>query len=418
MSIIKKVLVIVESIDVNATSGAKVNMALINALLLCKYEVTVLHYTREIINIPLANCIAIKENKTSLKYFLSRAQRVFQRITKINISKNLENIFGHSFTFFNDSKSIAYATIKYYNNHDLIITLSQGASFRPHHAMLKHSQLHSKWVAYVHDPYPFHLYPEPYDWIEAGYKQKEDFFRKVSEHAKYSAFPSQLLKEWVGQFFPKFLETGFVIPHQHLISPQQIKLENLPYFNSDNFTLLHAGNLMKQRSPEGLIKGFKLFLKTNPKAKKNSMLMLIGPSSYYESFLETTKNKVPQLYINNKRVAYNEIQFLQERVDVNIILEAKTDISPFLPGKFPHCVFANKPILVLGPNKSETKRLLGQDYLFQAEANEFNKISKLIEKLYFNWLNKKEIELNRPDLEKYLNPSRVGVILEKYINKV
>lgn len=67
----------------------------------------------------------------------------------------------------------------------------------------------------MHDPYPFHCYPKPYDWFEPGYKQKEEFFRKVSEKARYSGFPSQLLKEWMGGHFPNFLKTGVVIPHQN-----------------------------------------------------------------------------------------------------------------------------------------------------------------------------------------------------------
>ena len=83
---------------------------------------------------------------------------------------------------------------------DLVLTLSKGASFRPHYSVLKTPRFHDKWMAYVHDPYPFHFYPRPYTWVETSYKQNEEFFNKVSEKAKYSAFPSQLLLEWMGIF--------------------------------------------------------------------------------------------------------------------------------------------------------------------------------------------------------------------------
>ncbi len=411
----KKVLVVLESIDVNKSSGAKVNVALINNLITLDYEVTVLHYTRKDIQLKGAKCIAVRELKFNLNYFLSRCQRLFQRIIKLDLSKRLENSFGQSFTFFNDSKSIKSAINVYYKDHDLILTLSQGASFRPHYAMLSLPNLFKKWLAYVHDPYPFHLYPNPYNWSEPGYKKKIDFFRKVSEKAQYSAFPSLLLKEWMGSYYPNFLKTGIVIPHQHIetgINDQDFKLD---YFNSEKFTLLHAGNLMKQRSPVNLIKGFKSFLDTNSEAETEVELMLIGPASYHKTVLEEYNNSIPQLYLRAQNVPFKEIQYLQKRVNVNIILESESEISPFLPGKFPHCVFANKAILAIGPKHSETERLLGEDYEFHAEAHEDKMIANKIEKLYNKWKANEDISLNRPDLEAYLSPSFLDSILKEKV---
>src|SRR5690606_23552801 len=120
-----------------------------------------------------------------------------------------------SFTFFNDTNSIAKLLRKEKTfKPDLVITLSKGASFRPHYALLKCPEFHEKWLAYVHDPYPFHYYPRPYNWVESGFKNKEAFFKAVSEKAAFSAFPSLLLKEWMGSYFPNFLKTGIIIPHQ------------------------------------------------------------------------------------------------------------------------------------------------------------------------------------------------------------
>jgi glycosyltransferase involved in cell wall biosynthesis len=366
--------------------------------------------------LPDINCINIKENKSSLYYFLSRAQRVFQRITKINISRNLERIFGHSFTFYNDSKSIAKSISQHYNNHDLIITLSQGASFRPHHALLSLPELYNKWLAYVHDPYPFHLYPKPYNWVEAGYKQKEQFFRIVSESAKYSAFPSQLLKEWMGQFFPKFLDTGLIIPHQQL---KINVLQNLGEYNSllneDTFTILHAGNLMKQRPPLPLINAYKKFLEANPKAKQNSRLLLIGPASYHKKMLEKESTLLPQLKLHLKSVPFDIVNTLQHKVSVNIILESDAEISPFLPGKFPHCVYANRPILALSPNKSEVRRLLGVDYPFISVTSDENAISENIELLYSNWQSYNNQKLKNKELLEYLSTEYVKSTLEKIL---
>lgn len=401
---ISKILIIVESIDVNDSSASKGRVALINNFANLGYNLKVLHYTKRDIKLKSIDCVSIPELKFTVNYFLSRLQRVFTRITGIQLHRFLENLFGFSFTFFNDVNSIKKALKK--ESHfkpDLIITLSKGASFRPHYALLKLSKCHSKWMAYVHDPYPFHYYPRPYNWVEPGFRQKEQFFSEVSENAAYSAFPSLLLKEWMGSYFPNFLQTGIIIPHQNTsLKIKHIDVSN--YFDVSKFNLLHAGNLMIQRSPEGLIQGFQLFLKNNPDAKESARMLLIGSAGFHKEMINDAQKKMPELFHCQVNKPFDEVQFLQHNVSVNIILESKSEISPFLPGKFPHCVAANKPILALGPYNSETRRLLGSDYPYLAEVDDVENISKLIEKLYILWQqNQDNLILNRSDLEFYLS---------------
>jgi len=243
----RKIVVIVDSIDINDSSGSKANVALIKNLITIGYEVFVYHYTRKEVKLHRAYCHAIKEKKRNLLYILSRIQRIIQRAFKINLAKHLEPIFGFSFTFFNDVNSIKAALKKVdIIKVDLVLTLSKAASFRPHYAVNKMPKFYDKWMAYIHDPYPFSCYPEPYDWREPGYKKKEQFFKNLSNRAKYSAFPSVLLKEWMGKFFLNFLNTGIVIPHQNI--DVDLKTQVAPdFFDSDKFNILHAGSLMKQR---------------------------------------------------------------------------------------------------------------------------------------------------------------------------
>jgi len=166
----KKILVVVESIDINHSSGAKGRVALIRNLVKLGYDLKVLHYTRRKINISGVRCIPIKELRFNHFYILSRTRRLLLRYFKIDLFKKVEGWLGFSFTFFNDSSSIIKSIKKYYENEDLIMTLSFAASFRPHYAMLKFPDLYHKWAAYIHDPYPFHCYPEPYNWFDPGYQ--------------------------------------------------------------------------------------------------------------------------------------------------------------------------------------------------------------------------------------------------------
>ena len=406
-----KILVVVDSINIEDSSGSKANVALIHNLAEAGFEVLVYHYTLKNIKLVGVTCFSIPEIKYSPMYFLSRTQRVLSRNFNINLAPFLEKLFGFSFTFFNDTNGILEALKKCTFEPDLILTLSKGGSFRPHYAVLKCPELHHKWMAYVHDPYPFHFYPRPYTWVESSYKQKETFFTQVSEKAKYSAFPSQLLLEWMGSFYPDFLKTGMIIPHQN--ATYNLENNDFPdYFDTAKFNLLHAGNLMKQRSPKGLIEGFKLFLDRNPEAKKDSKLILLGNASYHSKMLEEYQIDNPEMYIYNGNVAFDIVYHLQKNVSVNIILESKSEISPFLPAKFPHCVEANKKIISLAPYYSETRRLLGNDYPYWSEVDDVDKIAVIIENLYQLWkINPDNLLLNRGDLVNYLSADYLKKII-------
>lgn len=393
-----KILVISESINVEDSSASKVNVALINNLLKAGFELKVLHYSHKKIDLDGVDCVYINENRLSILFFLSRFVRLFQRKTKIIINDKLEAIFGFSFTHSNDTCQI-YKAIKSEKefNADLILTLSKGGSFRPHRAMLMLPVLHNKWMAYIHDPYPFHMYPRPYNWVEDGYKHKEKFMNNIMEKSKYLAFPSLLLKQWMESYFPIVCDKSEIIPHQ---IGDFGKLEVLPsFFNQSGFSLLHAGNLLKQRNPEFLIKGFLNFLENNPEANGNATLYLIGHNDSHKKTLE--KYNHSNIVIRNY-LEYKTVQTIENSATVNIILEAISEISPFLPGKFPNCVVADKPILILGPYYSEVKRLLGNDYSYWAEANDVNTIEKCISTLYQNWKNDpSSLRLNRKDLVDY-----------------
>jgi hypothetical protein len=402
-----KILVVVDSINIEDSSGSKANVALINNLVEAGFEVLVYHYTLKNIQLRGVNCFAIPEIKYSPLYFLSRIQRILSRKFNINTAPFLEQLCGFSFTFFNDTNSIVKVLKKLVFQPDLVLTLSKGGSFRPHYALLKVPELHDKWMAYVHDPYPFHFYPRPYNWVESSYKAREAFFVKVAKKAKYSGFPSQLLLEWMGSYYRDFLKTGVVIPHQNAKYDFEISRGNLPfpfYFDNTKFNLLHTGNLMEHRSPKGLIEGLQLFFKNNPKARDQVRLLLLGPSSNFAQMLDAYQERIPELYVQDGTIAFDEVYHIQKNTSVNIILEAKSEISPFLPAKFPHCVAANKMIISLSPFYSETRRLLGNDYEYWSEVDDIPKIADIIGELFNLWKkNPINLLLNRSDLEDYIS---------------
>ncbi|WP_373056905.1 UDP-glycosyltransferase [Zunongwangia sp. H14] len=400
----EKILVIAESINVEDSSGSKANVALIKNLHQAGFELMVYHYTRQEIKLTDIPCFAIKENRRSLNFFLSRIERRLRKDLKIDLHCLLENLFGFSFTLLNDRDSIAESIreIEGFIPH-YILTLSKGGSFRPHQALLKIPELHSKWIAYMHDPYPMHLYPPPFAWVEPGQFKKWQFVKEISERAAFSAFPSELLMKWMGSYFSEFLRSGIIIPHQ--ISNQKNREVELPeFFDSSKFNILHAGTLLEPRDPEPLVKSFLIFLKKYPSASNKVNLIFAGNSSVHEIFLKKISSNNENIHFFPKGLPFVQVQKMQELSSVNVILEAKSDISPFLPGKFPHCVKADRPILLLGPDLSESKRLLGDDYTYWSRVEDQERITNLLEKLYLLWKGSpKNMKLNRKDLEKYLS---------------
>tara|TARA_R110002020_G_scaffold355815_2_gene568480 strand:- start:3977 stop:5239 length:1263 start_codon:yes stop_codon:yes gene_type:complete len=412
----KKILVVTDSINPEDSSGSKANVAFIKSLVASDYLVTVIHYTQREIQIEGATCFLAEQRKSNLYYILGGIQRTIQRNRGVDWSVFLENSFGFSFTFFNDCRSLC-DEIKGMdtNSFDLIITLSKGESFRPHYAVLRLPEWYQKWLAYIHDPYPFQHYPKPYTFIPKGAKQKDAFFKSVSSSCRVAGFPSFYLAEHMSQFYPQFEEKSLIIPHQYDVNVPKASLPS--FFHTGKFNLVHTGNLLGGRSPEGLLKGFQLFLNKNEEAKENAYLYLVGPSSNYEKLISSYE-RVPQL-VYHQSVSYAESIALQQAASVNLIIEASdTDFSPFLPAKMAHCVMLDKPILALSQKKSEVRRLLGEDYTWQSAADDSEQIARTLSELYLKWKNTKaeSWRLNRADLQGYFSSEYLNQQIQNILN--
>lgn len=404
------ILVIVESIDAENSSGSKANIALINNLKEAGHNLKVYHYSRKEIHLKGIECINIPENRKSVLFFLSRMERYARYYLKLKLSRSLETYFGFSFTLFNDRNSIAKVLSKKDDfTPDLVFTLSQGGSFRPHHALLKIPEFHPKWIAYIHDPYPMHWYPKPYTWKEAGFAQKENFMKQIADRCKLVAFPSQLLMEWMGNQYEPFHKKGIVIPHQIDSSRELPKLEGNFDLAENMFTVLHAGNLLQARSPRSLVEGFIKFKNVHPDFP--AQLILLGPAPHFKEYLKEQSELNSFIKVISENRPFQEVLALQNKVDVNIIIEAKAAFSPFLPGKFPHCIQAERPILVLGPEKSEVRRLLGNTYPYWTTIDNPIKIAEILSELYINWKNGND-QFIREDLKQYLSEAYLKQVID------
>ena len=250
-----------------------------------------------------------------------------------------------------------------------------------------------------------------------GAKQKHQFFKSVADSCKFAGFPSWLLAEHMSVFYPELKPKQVVIPHQYSSELTVDKTDFPNFFKKDKFSLVHTGNLIGGRSPEGLLKGFELFLIDNPEAQKEAYLYLVGPHSNYKELILSYNHL--KTCIASSSIPYKKASGLQRVASVNVILEAsKTNFSPFLPAKMAHAVYFNKPILVLSPLDSEVRRLFGAQYAYQTEADNSIEISKKISLLYKQWKkNSQELKLNLPNLQEYFSSTYLALKIKKILNE-
>lgn len=414
----QKILIVVESLDVESSSAAKGRISLINNLHEAGFDLKVYHYTRRPMTLDGTKTVQIKEQKWNLYYCSSKVQVLFKRYLNININHFFESRLGFPLSFFNDGKSIAASLEKERDfDPDFVLTLSYASSFRAHKALLAIPKWHGRWISYVHDPFPMHSYPRPYDWVEPGHQQKRKFFLQVSAKAKYMAYPSQLLADWMESYYPPAKGKAVIIPHQ--IDSRLVDSKGYPeFFDPLKFNILHAGSLMSARKPNALVKAFTQFLEHHPEAKKDARLIFVGKRSIYHKFFEETQQEHPEFISSPDYVAFAKVFAMQQTAAVNVILEAKGPISPFLPGKFAHCIKGGSPILLLGPYYSEVRRLLGEDYPYWSEIDDVAKILEHLKKLYSSWKTNTKTELrNRAKLVDYLSSPHLAEVIKALNHK-
>ncbi len=411
MSTSLRILIVADTLDVDASSGAKTSLALVESLLACGYDLKILHYSRKEIQIKNATTVAIKEKKTNIHYILSKTQLLVKRIFGISLHKKTEARRGFSYAHTYDVASIKDAIDKEnLETYDWVLALSYAGSFRAHMALAKSPSWHNKFIAYIHDPYPQHSYPRPYDWVEPGHQFKRDFFLKIAGSAKYMMYPSQYLGDWMESYYHNAKGKAVVIPHQ--IPDISVGDQTPEFFDATRFNILHAGSMMSARNPMALANAFCELAQENSDFQKDASLIFLGTRSVFHEALETLSKEHTTIYVHPDYMNFDSVLSMQYKTSINVVLEAKGAFSPFLPGKVPHCIKADTPILLLSPYKSETKRLLGKSYPYWAEIDDIPAIKKHLKEIYTSWKSKKgmlTLEVEDIDtLTYYFSPAYVA----------
>lgn len=269
---------------------------------------------------------------------------------------------------------------------DFVVTHGSGASFLPAYAMFRLNKKYNiKHLMFIHDPFPFNQYPPPYQQKNSlPYQSVARFFGKVLKSADILSFPSLRLKEWMQQYY-NFIDHKYIIqPHIGLsidelesILPDEGE-EKVPHYPK-GLNIVHTGTLLGPRSPLYLLKALEMLYDNYPETKSEVFLHVIGKMTKDWNAQDLIRDNV---YIHPQRFSYLNSLKLQQNAEVLLLLEAKSDVSPFMPGKLADYLMAEKPILALTPKASETTRILGNDYPLLVENGNIEKIYEKLLLLY------------------------------------
>ena len=271
---------------------------------------------------------------------------------------------------------------------DLVYVLGTGID-GPHYYAVMNVCGSIPWAVNIHDPYPVALYPPPYfyKWTREQLQQQQMFQRLISA-ATFLTFPSLLLQQLMEKHYKHVREKSYVIPHLPHRSMVKYQVETAATVaNTVTCTMLHAGALHGVRNPAALINAFQ---KLRGELSIHPRLVFTG-ARYGDSDAQRAAWAEEQIIINQKRVTY--LESLQEikAADVLVILEGDNPESPFLPGKVPDYVYANKPVLLLTGAKSEIMRIFGSNYPYTASPADEAAIEKALRMLLSDIANHKAV---------------------------
>jgi hypothetical protein len=271
------------------------------------------------------------------------------------------------------------------------------------------------WIANFNDPVPSSMMPYPYNKNQSSFSKKikkdEMLVKQVIQLAPGITSPSLLLTKRFLDFYDVKKEEENIFRFPHVYYPPA-KLDTSLALNPNKLNLVHAGSLMKERSPEYLLRSLELLARKDESFRKNIELLFLG--NIHPLHLHFfSKFPFPEMIkLINQRVPHTQTLGLLKRADVLIIIEAISDESPFMPAKLAEYIGLDRMIWSLSPDSSETRRILGSSHPFQSRADDVDQLYAQWELAFLKWKNQESFELNRPDLANYISPAHVNKELE------
>jgi glycosyltransferase involved in cell wall biosynthesis len=408
----KKILVVAECINKDKTSEGIGTTSFLNALADGPFQIDCLFYQYP--KLELENTGHIHFKIKLIKINNNFGDRWIQN--NVRIRNFFTSKLGvHLFRVYRSWRFLIKFKAMDLNHYDLVITRTIAMSIASHAAMLKVKNKSFKWIVNFNDPVPISLMPYPY--FDGVIKQRKHHDREsqlvkdICAACDGIATPSKLLTEKFVNFAN--VSSKKTVNWPHIFNPMPVtKDELLP---KDKLNILHVGTLLNERDPSFLLEAFGVFLKNNPEFKSQVLLSFIGPIKSCHLPLLDKFEFQENLYVKNGRIPHQVALAAINEAEVVIILEATSDESTFMPGKLAEFLGLNKLVWSLSPKKSETRRILGEDYPHQTEANNIDEMVVQLERFAKLYENKVAFGHHNSTLSAYVSPGNVVSEVQRFL---
>lgn len=414
----KKILVLAESLNINKTSEAISTVNFLNSLDFSVFDVTCLVY-----EFPQFEEKGYLFVDSHVKIIIINNDFLDHYITKY---LRLKNFFSKYFGF---SLLKEYRTFKFKiflnkiflkSNFDLIFSRTIATSVCSHRGLLNSKfKSNSVLLFYFNDPVPFSIMPFPYSngssFNPKFDRREKNIVKNILVNSDFVGSPSKLLNEYLFKIYNISNKPNFVFPHLFLYNDVNSNLIG-DYLSSDKINITHCGSLLAGRDPFYLIMAIKRLLDLDITLRNKIVLNFFGPSEQYKKFF--LENKFEFINVVNKRFSHDESISLMYNSDLPVLLEANSEESPFMPVKLAELIGLGRPFLALSSKNSETRRILGEDYLLQSEPNNSEKIFSILSSFIYNKLNLDQIEFHISNIQNYVSPYFINLSLKKILNEL
>lgn len=264
------------------------------------------------------------------------------------------------------------------------------------------------WCAYFSDPWPHHLYPQPYRFTVGplSRRRQERTLDAILRRAGSLVFPSDRLRDWLlAGPRARFRAKALVSPH--LGEPG----EPAPQRNG-MLRVRHAGFLMKERRVEPLYGGLRRFLAARPEARGEIRVEFAG--RYVGNVLPEVPGELAGVVSFEPSMPPDRVRRWMGEADVALLVEADMADGIFFPSKLSDYLAGGRPILALSPGRGVTADLLAAGGGLLAGPEDEPGIAGALERIHDLWRAGRLAELApRPGQVEAVSASSVVPLYER-----
>jgi hypothetical protein len=271
------------------------------------------------------------------------------------------------------------------------------------------------WCAYFSDPWPHHLYPEPYRFTIGPLSRlrQERSLDEMLRKAGSLVFPSGRLQDWLlDGSRERYRSKSLIAPHltdrEGAPSPAQRGREGEGVL----LRLRHAGFLMKERRVEPLFAGLERFLAKHPDAPVR--VEFAGRYANAAGIAPEIPASLSGVVSFHPSMPPEAVQTWMAEADVALLVEANLEEGVFFPSKLSDYLSGDRPILALSPRRGVAADFLSQGGGLLAGPEDVGGIAEALERLYDLWRSGHLAELApRPEQAAAVSAASVVPIYER-----